>query len=83
MTQPMLPRFAAGDPVRLREGTYPGTTGTFIGFRPDPNWADVEESSGRLRAHPVAWLENVAPVKAKIEVWENEGGAEKGIPTCP
>lgn len=76
MTQPVLPRFAAGDEVYLREGTYPGTTGTFVGFRPDPNWADIQESSGRLRAHPVAWLAKASVARAKLEVWEDEGGAE-------
>ena len=31
----------------------------------DPAWADIEESSGDVRSHPVAWLDHAA-VKVSV-----------------
>lgn len=58
MTSEPIPAFKKGDEVVLVEGTYPGTRGVFLNFRPDPNWADIEELSGRIRSHPIAWLDH-------------------------
>lgn len=48
--------FQAGDPVVLAEGTYQGTPGVFVCFKPDANWADLTERNGTVRSHPVIWL---------------------------
>lgn len=48
--------FDAGDPVVLAEGTYQGTSGIFLRLRPDIHWADIQETGGRIRSHPVVWL---------------------------
>jgi hypothetical protein len=48
--------FRKGDEVVLAEGTYQGTPGVFVGLTKDANWADIEERSGSVRSHPVAWL---------------------------
>ena len=48
--------FKEGEDVILVEGTYPGTRGTFLNVRHDPNWADIRELNGLVRSHPVAWL---------------------------
>jgi hypothetical protein len=62
-TKPAEGPFREGDEVVLAHGSYQGTLGVFIGLRPDVNWADVTESNGRVRCHPVAWLalSNAAP----------------------
>jgi hypothetical protein len=52
--------FRKGDAVVLAEGTYQGTAGVFLGFRDDVNWADISETNGRVRSHPVAWLAHSA-----------------------
>ena len=58
------PAFQAGDPVVvLYQGLYYGMPGRFVGPRNDPNWADIEERFGSLRAHPVAWLRRLADVQ--------------------
>lgn len=49
-------QFSEGDRVVLAEGTYQGTVGVFLRLRPDCNWADIAEQSGRIRSHPVEWL---------------------------
>ncbi len=51
--------FKEGDQVVLVEGTYPGTRGVFLNLRTDPNWADIQEQSGRIRSHPLVWLEHL------------------------
>jgi hypothetical protein len=48
--------FHRGDEVVLAEGTYQGTMGVFVGLRDDAGWADITESNGAVRSHPVAWL---------------------------
>jgi hypothetical protein len=48
--------FQSGDLVVLAEGTYQGTPGVFVCFKPDANWADLKERNGAVRSHPVAWL---------------------------
>jgi len=30
----------------------------FVGLTKDANWADIEERSGSVRSHPVAWLDH-------------------------
>jgi hypothetical protein len=53
----MLTReFIRGKRVVLAEGTYQGTRGVFLQLRPDVNWADIEETSGVIRPHPMQWL---------------------------
>jgi len=53
---PSHPGFRLGDRVVLAEGTYQGTVGVFLQLRADVNWADITESNGTIRSHPVAWL---------------------------
>ena len=55
-TKLAAPGFREGDAVVLAEGTYQGTLGLFLRLKDDSNWADIVESSGRTRSHPVAWL---------------------------
>lgn len=51
------PGFQAGDRiVLLHQGRYNGLPGCFVRLREDPNWADIEEPDGSIRAHPVLWL---------------------------
>jgi hypothetical protein len=50
------PEFRQGDEVVLAVGTYQGTVGVFLRLREDVNWADITESNGAIRSHPVAWL---------------------------
>ena len=50
--------FRAGDLVVLAEGTYQGTPGVFLRLRKDVNWADITESDGSIRSHPVEWLDH-------------------------
>lgn len=50
------PAFREGDEVVLAEGTYQGTSGVFLQLKADANWADIKESNGDIRSHPVAWL---------------------------
>ena len=52
--------FHAGDEVVLARGTYPGTKGVFLRLKKDVNWADITESDGVVRSHPVLWLAHVA-----------------------
>jgi hypothetical protein len=56
VTNPAIPEFHPGDEVVLAEGTYQGTSGVFLRLSPDVKWADIKESSGRLRSHPLVWL---------------------------
>jgi hypothetical protein len=64
------PQFRAGDPiVVLYEGLYNGIAGRFVSLRKDPNWADIEESGGMVRPHPVLWLRRPQDLadRARIE----------------
>ena len=54
--------FKDGDNVVLAEGTYQGTPGVFIQLRQDENWAEIRESCGVVRCHPVVWLQHSAPL---------------------
>jgi len=55
---PIVSTFREGDPVMVAEGPYQGTPGVFNHLRPDVKWADVTERNGRIRSHPVEWLEH-------------------------
>jgi len=48
--------FARGERVVLAGGTYQGTRGVFLQLRPDVHWADIEETNGVIRSHPIEWL---------------------------
>jgi hypothetical protein len=52
--------FCEGEEVVLAEGTYRGTLGVFLRLRPDVKWADIVQSHGIIRSHPVAWLAHFA-----------------------
>jgi len=52
--------FREGDEVVLADGTYQGTLGVFVRLRDDINWADITESNGSVRSHPVVWLAHSA-----------------------
>ena len=52
-----VPVFLAGDPVVLARGGNAGTPGIFLNLREDANWADIRERNGKVRMHPMAWLE--------------------------
>ena len=57
-TRVIGPEFRAGDEVVLGEGTYQGTPGVFVRLKKDVNWADITERDGKIRSHPVAWLDH-------------------------
>lgn len=48
--------FREGDEVVLANGTYQGTPGIFLRLRDDVAWADIKESDGSVRSHPLEWL---------------------------
>ena len=50
------PIFREGDEVVLASGTYPGTLGVFLRLKEDVNWAEIRQSDGEIRSHPVIWL---------------------------
>ena len=54
---PITHGFQKGEALVLARGTYPGTRGTFLRLRDDVSWAEIQESDGNIRSHPVAWLE--------------------------
>ncbi len=62
---PERPVFRAGDEAVLTDGTYQGTHGVFLRLRPDVNWAEIRESNGNVRSHPVAWLANYTKSEGK------------------
>jgi hypothetical protein len=37
----------------------------FLHLREDPAWADIEESGGAIRSHPVEWLEHATKTVAQ------------------
>jgi hypothetical protein len=59
-TSPAGPAFCEGDDVVLAAGPYQGSPGVFLRLREDINWADITESDGRIRSHPVVWLAHSA-----------------------
>lgn len=63
--RPIAPGYRKGEAVIVARGTYPGTPGVFLQLREDPAWADIEESGGVIRSHPVEWLDHAA---VKVEV---------------
>ena len=69
---PIHREFQRGDEVELAEGTYQGTSGVFLRLRQDPNWADITESNGAVRSHPVAWLA-LAAAQAKTRFLNDRG----------
>jgi hypothetical protein len=56
--RPIAPGFQSGEAVVLARGSYQGTPGVFLRLREDPAWADIQESGGAVRSHPVEWLEH-------------------------
>jgi len=56
--RPIATGFQPGEAVVLAKGTYQGTSGVFLQLRADPSWADIKETGGEIRNHPVAWLEH-------------------------
>ena len=56
--RPIETGFQKGEPVVLARGSYPGTRGVFLQLRADPAWADIQESDGEIRSHPVEWLDH-------------------------
>jgi hypothetical protein len=58
--RPIASGFHKGEAVVVARGTYPGTHGVFLHLREDTAWADIQESGGAVRSHPVAWLEHTA-----------------------
>jgi len=56
--RPIAPGFQKGEAVVLARGSHPGTSGVFLQLRKDPAWADVQESDGEIRSHPVEWLDH-------------------------
>lgn len=54
--QPVTTKFNEGDRVVLSLGTYQGSTGVFLRLREDVKWADIRETGGDVRSHPIAWL---------------------------
>jgi len=60
----IAPRLQKGEAVVLASGAYQGTPGVFIHLRDDPAWADIQESGGAIRSHPLAWLEHAARTAA-------------------
>jgi hypothetical protein len=54
-----LQTFHWGDEVSLATGTYQGTVGVFQNLKAsDLTWADILERNGKVRSHPVEWLEH-------------------------
>jgi hypothetical protein len=62
--RPIGSGFQEGEAVVLARGSYQGTLGVFLRLRPDPLWADIQESGGAIRSHPVEWLEHAAKTAA-------------------
>ena len=53
-------KFREGDRVVLAHGSYQGTPGVFLRLKCDVNWADIAETNGEIRSHPVVWLAHAA-----------------------
>jgi hypothetical protein len=76
MTNPSKPdpaehMFLEGDEVVLAKGTYTGTPGIFVRYRPDARWADITERNGTIRNHPVEWLAH-AEIRLNDEILPNQ-----------
>jgi len=58
MSMPTDPiKFAPGDKVVLDLGTYQGTQGVFVRLTDDdPHWAEIKQTNGEVRNHPIQWL---------------------------
>jgi hypothetical protein len=54
--------FREGDEIVLAEGSYQGTPGVFFRLRADVKWADITERNGKIRSHPVEWLDHAKDV---------------------
>jgi hypothetical protein len=53
-------KFQSGESVIvLYQGKYNGRLGRFVGTRADPNWVDIEEKPGVVRAHPLDWVRRI------------------------
>lgn len=61
--EPMAQVFLEGKPVVLSRGPNTGTVGVFLRSRADIKWADITESNGTVRSHPVEWLARAALVR--------------------
>jgi len=62
--RPVPAGFQEGEAVVLARGSYQGTPGVFLHLKEDPAWADIQESNGAIRSHPVEWLEHAAKTAA-------------------
>ena len=60
--------FHKGEKVILTKGTYQGTCGIFLAYKDDKNWADIEETDGAVRSHPLDWLAHLDPKLDKIQI---------------
>jgi hypothetical protein len=58
--------FRKGDDVVLAEGSYQGTPGVFLRLRADSKWADITESDGSIRCHPVIWLAHATGMTPQV-----------------
>lgn len=58
--RPIASGFRKGEAVVLARGSHPGIRGVFLQLRTDPAWADIQESGGEIRSHPVEWLDHAA-----------------------
>jgi hypothetical protein len=54
--KPASPAFREGDAVVLRTGSYQGTPGVFLRLKEDAKWAEITETDGSVRSHPLEWL---------------------------
>jgi hypothetical protein len=64
--QPTTTEFHEGDAVRLSLGTYQGSRGVFLRLRDDIRWAEIRETDGAVRSHPVAWVILAVPETAIV-----------------
>jgi hypothetical protein len=62
--RPIASGFRKGEAVVLARGSYQGTPGVFLQVREDPAWADIQESGGGIRSHPVEWLDRATATAA-------------------
>lgn len=60
MTDIKTVTYQAGDKVVLALGSWQGTQGVFLRLKDDVRWADIEETGGSIRTHPVIWLAHAA-----------------------
>jgi hypothetical protein len=60
--KPVPTEFHEGEAVVLARGSYQGTPGMFLRLKADTAWADIQETGGAVRSHPVEWLEHASRV---------------------